>query len=113
MILLSLFGLGILIIDLVLPPEWKRWNAITALVGLGFAAAAGIRIQTATFTDGSRVLGSFGFLSGQGEKFVGAILWMLSRSTSSICFWSAQPSPYSCRSAIWKSSARTTASFTR
>jgi NADH-quinone oxidoreductase subunit N len=73
MILLSLFGLGILIIDLVLPPEWKRWNAVTALIGLGFAGAAGIRIQTARFTDGSRVLGSFGFLSGQGDNVVGAI----------------------------------------
>ena len=40
MLLLTLFALGILLIDLLLPKEWKRLNAITALIGLGFAAAA-------------------------------------------------------------------------
>ncbi len=73
MILLSLFGLGILIIDLMLPAEWKRWNAITALLGLGFAAAATIRIHTGRFADGSSLLGSFGFLSTEGKEVVGAI----------------------------------------
>ena len=38
-ILLSLFALGILIIDLMLPTEWKLANPITALVGVFFAAA--------------------------------------------------------------------------
>lgn len=45
MILLALFALGILIIDLILPKEWKRVNAITALVGLAFAAAATIKLH--------------------------------------------------------------------
>ena len=45
MILLTLFALGILVIDLILPKEWKRVNAITALVGLGFAAAATIKLH--------------------------------------------------------------------
>jgi NADH-quinone oxidoreductase subunit N len=45
MMLLTLFALGILIIDLILPKEWKRVNAITALVGLGFATAATIKIH--------------------------------------------------------------------
>ncbi len=40
MLLLTLFALGILIIDLLLPPKWKRVNAITALIGLAFSAAA-------------------------------------------------------------------------
>ena len=45
MILLTLFGLGILLIDLMLPKEWKWVNAVTAFVGVGFAAAGVIRIQ--------------------------------------------------------------------
>jgi NADH-quinone oxidoreductase subunit N len=43
-ILLTLFGLGILLIDLMLPAELKWVNAATALVGLLFAAAAIWRI---------------------------------------------------------------------
>ncbi len=39
-LLLTVFALGILLIDLLLPAEWKRLNAITAMVGLGFAAVA-------------------------------------------------------------------------
>lgn len=38
--LLTLFALGILLIDLMLPAEQKWVNAVTALVGLGFAAVA-------------------------------------------------------------------------
>ena len=33
MILLTLFALGILLIDLMLPPEWKWVDAATAIVG--------------------------------------------------------------------------------
>ncbi len=40
MLLLTLFGLGILMIDLMLPQQWKQVNAITALIGIGFSAAA-------------------------------------------------------------------------
>ncbi len=40
MLLLALFALGILIIDLLLPAQWKRVNAFIALVGLAFSAAA-------------------------------------------------------------------------
>ena len=32
-ILLTLFAIGVLLIDLLLPPEWKWMNAATALVG--------------------------------------------------------------------------------
>ena len=39
-VLLTLFALGILLIDLMLPAEWKRLNAITALAGLAFSAVA-------------------------------------------------------------------------
>ena len=44
-ILLTLFGLGILLIDLMLPREWKWANAVTAFVGVGFATAGVIKIQ--------------------------------------------------------------------
>ena len=46
-ILLSLFGLGVLLIDLMLPLEWKVVNAWTALVGLVFSALAVHKIQAA------------------------------------------------------------------
>ena len=45
MLLLTLFALGVLIIDLLLPEEWKIMNAWTAFAGLVFAAAATWRIQ--------------------------------------------------------------------
>ena len=40
MLLLALFGCGILLIDLILPQQWKRVNAFTALAGVAFSAAA-------------------------------------------------------------------------
>ena len=43
--LLTLFAIGILLIDLLLPPQWKRLNAATALVGVGFAAKGVWKIQ--------------------------------------------------------------------
>src|SRR6202167_6211528 len=46
-ILLTLFALGILLIDLMVPPEWKWTNAATAFVGILFAAAGLLRIQMA------------------------------------------------------------------
>ena len=44
-ILLTLFALGILLIDLMVPPEWKWTNALTAFIGVVFAAAGVARIQ--------------------------------------------------------------------
>ena len=46
-ILLTLFALGILLIDLMIPPEWKWANAVTAFVGILCAAAGLLRIQLA------------------------------------------------------------------
>jgi NADH-quinone oxidoreductase subunit N len=45
-LLLTLFAVGILLIDLMLPAEWKWSNAVTALVGLAFAARGVWVIQT-------------------------------------------------------------------
>jgi NADH-quinone oxidoreductase subunit N len=43
--LLTLFAIGILLIDLMIPPETKWANAVTALVGVGFAFAGVVKIQ--------------------------------------------------------------------
>ena len=43
--LLSLFALGVLLIDLMLPPEWKWVDALTAFVGVMFATAGVVRVQ--------------------------------------------------------------------
>ena len=47
MLLLTLFALGILLIDLFLPKQWKRTNAYMALTGIAFSAAAVGKLQWA------------------------------------------------------------------
>jgi NADH-quinone oxidoreductase subunit N len=65
MIMLTVFALGILIIDLLLPKQWKPLNAITALVGIGFSAAAlYFKVQHAHYGNGVPVIGSFGYILG-------------------------------------------------
>jgi NADH-quinone oxidoreductase subunit N len=56
-ILLTLFALGILLIDLMLPAEWKWVNPVTAFVGILFAAAGVWKIQVAMGTE-SAFMGS-------------------------------------------------------
>jgi NADH-quinone oxidoreductase subunit N len=46
-ILLTLFALGILLIDLMIPREWKWANAMTAFVGICFSAGGVLKIQLA------------------------------------------------------------------
>jgi NADH-quinone oxidoreductase subunit N len=46
MLELTIFALGILMIDLMLPPQWKWMNAVSALVGVVFAAVSVGRIQS-------------------------------------------------------------------
>ena len=55
MILLTIFALGILLIDLMLPPEWKSLNAWTAGIGIAFSTAAVIRIHLAYVRAGQSV----------------------------------------------------------
>ena len=43
--LLTLFALGILLGDLLLPPEWKWMNPLTALVGILFSAYGVVKVQ--------------------------------------------------------------------
>ncbi len=61
MLLLTLFAMGILLIDLMLPAEWKWANAVTALVGVGFAAAGVWRIQSWYNTQGP-IMGRLAFM---------------------------------------------------
>jgi NADH-quinone oxidoreductase subunit N len=61
-ILLTLFALGILLIDLMVPPEWKWINAVTAFFGVLFAAGGVVRIQVEQArhpSDGQRLLWAF------------------------------------------------------
>src|SRR5579862_4056328 len=44
-LLLTVFALGILLIDLMIPREWKWMNAVTALIGILFSAVAVLKIQ--------------------------------------------------------------------
>src|ERR1700724_2365145 len=48
-IMLTVFALGILLIDLIIPPEWKWTNAVTAFIGVLFSAAGVVKIQYAQF----------------------------------------------------------------
>jgi NADH-quinone oxidoreductase subunit N len=60
-ILLTLFALGILLIDLVTPKQWKWMNAITALAGIAFSTGAIIfRSQKALRLSGGSGLLAYG-----------------------------------------------------
>jgi NADH-quinone oxidoreductase subunit N len=60
--LLTLFALGILLIDLMIPPESKWVNAATALIGVGFATAAVVKIQFWLEASRSTSLGSLAMM---------------------------------------------------
>jgi NADH-quinone oxidoreductase subunit N len=47
MLLLTVFALGILMIDLLLPQQWKRLNAITALIGVALSSVAVVKLHLA------------------------------------------------------------------
>src|ERR1700690_2770248 len=48
-VMLAVFALGILLIDLMIPPEWKWTNAVTAFMGVLFSAAGVLKIQYVQF----------------------------------------------------------------
>ena len=58
--LLTLFALGILLIDFMLPPELKWTNAVTAFIGVLFSAAGVYKIQL--FFANNKALNPVGFL---------------------------------------------------
>jgi len=65
-VLLTLFALGILLIDLLLPPEWKWVNPLTAFVGVCFATVGVWRIQYFY----SHVLGTTGYRGFMDSMYV-------------------------------------------
>jgi NADH-quinone oxidoreductase subunit N len=58
--LLTLFALGILLIDLMIPPESKWVNAVTALIALLFATGGVVKIQFWMQATPSASMGSLG-----------------------------------------------------
>ena len=73
--LLTLFALGILMLDLMLPAQWKRINAMTALVGILFSAAGVVKIQLALNTAG--VAGESSFLNSMVVDRFTIYFWYL------------------------------------
>jgi NADH-quinone oxidoreductase subunit N len=61
--LLTLFALGILLIDLMIPPETKWANAVTALIGVAFATAGVVKIQLWMQATPSASMGSLGLMN--------------------------------------------------
>ena len=74
-ILLTLFALGILLIDLMIPPEWKWANAATAFVGVMFATAGVIKIQW-QFAQ-QHVASQSGFLNAMAVDHFTLYFWYL------------------------------------
>jgi NADH-quinone oxidoreductase subunit N len=75
MILLTLFALGILLIDLMIPTEWKWTNAVTALVGILFATAGVVKIQIALKK--AHLLGQQGYLGALVVDRFALYFWYL------------------------------------
>jgi NADH-quinone oxidoreductase subunit N len=74
-ILLTLFALGILLIDLMVPPEWKWVDAVTAFIGILFAAAGVIKIQLAL--DSSHLPGQAAFMQSMVVDRFAIYFWYL------------------------------------
>lgn len=74
-ILLTLFALGILLIDLIVPAEWKWANAVTAFVGVGFSAAGVAKIQFAL--DRAQLSGQSAFMNSMGVDHYAIYFWYL------------------------------------
>jgi NADH-quinone oxidoreductase subunit N len=78
MVELTIFALGILLIDLMVPKEWKWINAVGAFVGVAFAALCVWEIQSALS------IGAAGFYNAlQVDRFA-IFFWYLFLSGASI-----------------------------
>jgi hypothetical protein len=65
-IMLSVFGIAVLMFDLALPREWKRLNAMIALIGIAFSTWSVAKIQmTFQFSDarGQEIMGISGYMN--------------------------------------------------
>src|SRR3974377_2315396 len=88
MLLLALFALGIMMIDLMLPKEWKQVNAFTALAGLAFSAVAVGKLQWAYRLAEQRgnVIDAFtGFIGALGGERVAIYFLSLVLVGAAIC----------------------------
>src|ERR1700693_5832163 len=74
-ILLTLFALGILLLDLMLPAQWKKINAVTALVGILCSVAGVVKIQAALNAAG--VPGESAFLNSMVVDRFTIYFWYL------------------------------------
>ncbi len=115
-VLLTLFALGILLIDLLLPPEDKWVDALAATLGIAFAT---VGIIGTPMIWKFQVYGILRYLRGlqtQGSAgqfaFMNSMYVDHSRCTFGFCFSSARQSPFWFRCATWRLSASTTASTT-
>ncbi len=81
-ILLSLFALGILLVDLMLPADWKWTNALTALVGILFSAAGVVKIQIALNAAG--IPGESAFLNSMVVDRFTIYFWYLFLAAAAI-----------------------------
>jgi NADH-quinone oxidoreductase subunit N len=61
-LLLTLFAIGVLLIDLMLPAEWKWFNSVLALVGVAFSALGVVQVQR-SFQQVGAGMGRVGFMN--------------------------------------------------
>ena len=81
-LLLTLFALGILIIDLMLPADSKWINGVIALAGLLFAAIGVYKIQTALV--GAHQLGQSGYMGSMSVDHIAIYFFYLFLSGAAI-----------------------------
>ncbi len=81
-VLLTLFALGILLLDLMLPAQFKWTNALTALVGILFSASGVIKIQRAFHV--ARLSGESAFLNAMVVDHFTIYFWYLFLASAAI-----------------------------
>src|SRR5947208_2447976 len=86
-ILLTLFALGILLVDLMLPTQWKWTNALTAMVGILFSTAGVIKIQHAFSV--ARLPGESAFLNSMVVDHFTIYFWYLFLASAAIAILSS------------------------
>ena len=85
--LLTLFALGILLIDLMIPPEQKWLNAVTAMFGVAFSAAAiwnPLRPAILTFLADRQVAGHPAMLNTMSVDRFAIYFWYLFLASTAV-----------------------------
>src|SRR5712692_10665911 len=81
-VLLTLFALGILLGDLLLPADWKWMNPLTALIGILFSAYGVVKIQLALRNSG--LPGESAFLNSLVVDHFTIYFWYLFLASAAI-----------------------------